>query len=315
MSRNRYYPFLVRSGNLNGVITDALTILATTTATDYNQIVLLHQNKYDYELIVVAMEAAAHKQQYRKAMLTGLFGRPLRPDRQIKSINVPDVSKEKDYARAVEETRSELVVPINVGNRLIGVINSESEQALHYTETRQKAVEELAIALGSALSDVGFDCSVPEEDFPRVFRLPNRESNKKIALIEERTRTKPLIAQVLDNLAMFADNPGSLPEFTVLSGKQKGETISDADKLEALRCVLRHILFGPGTDFCNKQMNLYGVDRLPVGWLHVGLENDVPLDARFVVHFDFTYVWVMQGNEALTNFIVIIQRILGGSTS
>ncbi len=42
----------------------------------------------------------------------------------------PDVSSDRQYSEALPQTRSELAMPVKIGDRVLGVINVESEQTL-----------------------------------------------------------------------------------------------------------------------------------------------------------------------------------------
>jgi hypothetical protein len=98
------------------------------------------------------------------------------------------------------------------------------------------------------------------------------------------------------------------------------------EKIEALRCACRWVIYGPETACGNCPGLLlspeedhspgrhFGVAqrlaRLPGCWLHVGGLKDVPLTALYKAHFEHTWVWVMpDGMEGLADFTLIFQDI------
>ncbi|MFW6069718.1 MAG: GAF domain-containing protein, partial [bacterium] len=69
-------------------------------------------------------------------------GRPLR---------IPDVSQDPRYVAADPETRSELCVPLRTGNRLLGVVNTESDQLNAYSTGHERLLLTFAHQLATAL--------------------------------------------------------------------------------------------------------------------------------------------------------------------
>ncbi len=65
-----------------------------------------------------------------------------------KPLNIRDVRKEARYFEIRRETRSELVVPIKVGKRIIGAINVEDTRVGSYTEREVKLLEAFASIAG-----------------------------------------------------------------------------------------------------------------------------------------------------------------------
>jgi hypothetical protein len=98
------------------------------------------------------------------------------------------------------------------------------------------------------------------------------------------------------------------------------------EKIEALRCACRWVLFGremacsscpdllAKPDECRTPGRHFGVaDRLaklPPGWLHVGCLKDVPLTTHYKAHCGDTWVWVLpDGMAGLADFTLIFQDI------
>jgi hypothetical protein len=169
--------------------------------------------------------------------------------------------------------------------------------------------------------------------------------------------------EVLDNLAIVAQNPASLPAYSsifagtaqvtdtaqlgsattsgphgaaaqVLSpqysravlGNWTLDPINSPEKLEAIRCACRWVIYG--REFaCHDCIGLlaspeqapypgrhFGVaDRmakLPPHWLHVGQLREVPAKARCKAHSGDTWVWVMpEDMQSLADFTLIVQDI------
>ncbi|MDH7486378.1 MAG: GAF domain-containing protein [Anaerolineae bacterium] len=74
-----------------------------------------------------------------------LTGRPRR---------VPDVRLDPDYVEGDPQTRSELCVPIKAGERVIGVINSESTALDAYSEDDERLLSAIAGQLATALEKI-----------------------------------------------------------------------------------------------------------------------------------------------------------------
>jgi GAF domain-containing protein len=64
---------------------------------------------------------------------------------------VPDVSEESSYIEVDSSTRSELCVPLKIGDRLIGVINAEREQVDGFTASDERLLSTIAGQMATAL--------------------------------------------------------------------------------------------------------------------------------------------------------------------
>jgi hypothetical protein len=189
-----------------------------------------------------------------------------------------------------------------------------------------------------------------------------------VALVSSSTDLR--YREVLDNLAMVADDPAALPAYSsVFAGgsqitdnaqltsttiwqrvltapiqngfmseaanPQVSRVVSDnwtldpiavPEKIEAMRCACRWVIYGPERACADCRGLLatpeqapypgrhFGVAdrlaRLPKGWLHVGKLKDVPTNACYRAHRGDTWVWVMpDGMEGLSDFTLILQDI------
>jgi hypothetical protein len=184
-----------------------------------------------------------------------------------------------------------------------------------------------------------------------------RQSNSQAA-----TATDLRYQEVLDNLAMIAEDPYALPAYSsifagtaeitdtasitstttlgptmpaqsiaspftrVVLGNWTLDPINAPEKLEAIRCACRWVIYGRESA-CNDCVGLletpenapcpgrhFGVadrlERLPRGWLCVGHLHDVPIKCCYKAHCGDKWVWVMPDNvQSLADFNLILQDI------
>ncbi|MFQ5399376.1 MAG: GAF domain-containing protein [Anaerolineae bacterium] len=91
-----------------------------------------------------------HEELLPLALGQGIAGRVVQtgsPER------VPDVSKDPAFVCVDSQTRSELCVPLKVGERIIGVINAESQKLDAFTETDEQFLLTLAGQLATAIEN------------------------------------------------------------------------------------------------------------------------------------------------------------------
>jgi len=98
------------------------------------------------------------------------------------------------------------------------------------------------------------------------------------------------------------------------------------EKIEAMRCACRWVLFGPEQACSDCQGLLASPDqapgpgrhfgvadrlaRLPPGWIHAGKSTDVPVNPCYKAKCCDTWVWVMpEDMQGLAEFALIIQDI------
>lgn len=136
------------------------------TSTDYNQVALhVRTSKYETGLMVFGDNIVSQKQRYRLIIMEGLMGEAFATGNII---NIGDVKKETRYFNAVEETKSELVVPIKFQGNIIGVINSESEELYHYSELIEQRICTIANELSIALTRMGFTPNLSSYELPYI---------------------------------------------------------------------------------------------------------------------------------------------------
>lgn len=148
------------------LLTSAIEKISQTTLTDYNQIALNTRiTSHETGLVVFADNVAEHKQRYRLVIMEGLIANVYSTG---KAKNVKNVDDEYDYFPAVNETKSELVIPIEFQGNVIGVINSESEERNHYTEYIKKRLTNIASNLAITLNRLGYVSNMSKDNLPYI---------------------------------------------------------------------------------------------------------------------------------------------------
>lgn len=147
--------------NLKDLLEKAIKSIYRISNTGYNQIILNSTiNSHTFGLVVVADLISGEKQRYQivatEGMITKTYG-------YGETVNVTNVLNIKEYMCAVDETRSELIVPIKLRENVIGVINIESEIESYFTTQMVDKVEKVAKNLGFMLSVLNFNiCNYKE---------------------------------------------------------------------------------------------------------------------------------------------------------
>ncbi len=91
------------------------------------------------------------------------------------AMRVPDVTKEPIYLGAYSEARSELCVPMRIGERVIGVINMESNALNAYSKDDERLLSTIASQLAIAIERLHVEDALREsEEYYRSFveKLP-----------------------------------------------------------------------------------------------------------------------------------------------
>ena len=84
------------------------------------------------------------------------------------TINVGNIKNDPRYFIAVEETKSELVVPMAFQGNIIGVINSESEEEDHYTTEIINKVSCISRDLSIAFRRIGYISNMKANQIPYI---------------------------------------------------------------------------------------------------------------------------------------------------
>ncbi|MDI6770392.1 MAG: GAF domain-containing protein, partial [Anaerolineales bacterium] len=105
-------------------------------------------------------------------------------------LRIADVNREKNYLKVNMEMRSELCVPILVGERLLGVLNAESNQLNFFTEADERLLVTIAGGLANAIEKMRLF------DTERIRRLEAEMLSQAAAALTSSLE----LDQVLDNL-------------------------------------------------------------------------------------------------------------------
>lgn len=132
----------------------AISDIADITKTDYNQIVLcVNTGSHGLSLLVCADKIASGKQKYRVVANSGLIATSFHTGKYIRMSRIGENPR---YFSAVKETKSELVVPIQINGNKVGVINSESDENYYYTNKILKELQEIARSICLRLVEMHF---------------------------------------------------------------------------------------------------------------------------------------------------------------
>lgn len=147
--------------NLKDLLEKAIKLIYRISNTGYNQIILNSTiNSHTFGLVVVADLISGEKQRYQIVSTDGLITKTYGYG---ETVNVANVLNIKEYMCAVDETRSELIVPIKLRENVIGVINIESEIESYFTTQMVDKIEKVADYLGFMLSVLNFNiCNYKE---------------------------------------------------------------------------------------------------------------------------------------------------------
>lgn len=108
----------------------------------------------------------------------GLTGRVVRTG---KTLMIGNVKQSQDYLNILSEVRSEMVVPVKIGDTIIGIIDLESDLQNAFDESDRLSMETLAHALSTAIQNAN----------------SYRELEKINAQLEETARMKDEIIQIV----------------------------------------------------------------------------------------------------------------------
>jgi GAF domain-containing protein/CheY-like chemotaxis protein len=154
------------------------------------------------------------------------------------SRNVPDVSKEQNYIKVDPATRSELCVPLKIGERVIGVLNAEREEPDAFSAADERMLATIAGQLATAIDRLRAESGVhqragqlsilsnisqeiiaslvPDQVFASIHRAAAQLINLDsflIALRDERGKIAPVYFRNL----VGPINDGSVPIAMVIS--------------------------------------------------------------------------------------------------
>ena len=136
------------------------------TKTDYNQIALgIKTDNHKTGLMVFADDIAGYKQRYRLVVMDGLMAKSYVTGNNIL---VNNVKQEVEYFCAVFQTKSEVVLPIKYGGKVIGVFNSESEEENYYNQEMVIQLTKVLMDFADKIIELGYVGNMTQNDLPYV---------------------------------------------------------------------------------------------------------------------------------------------------
>lgn len=134
---------------IGSVINQAVETISRLTG--WPSVTLLLPNEYPYYLTVRAAAGVYSPPiGWRIPMAQGITGRAFR---QGVTQHIPDVTADPEYLLFHTATRSELAVPVRRGERLLGLLNIESDQFYAFSEDDLLLAESLADAISLVLEN------------------------------------------------------------------------------------------------------------------------------------------------------------------
>ncbi len=136
-------------------------------ATKIVEAILKEFGKSNCSLFLIEQPASTKTPILKRIAATGFYKNELDTDileisglglvpkaiRMGETINEPDVSKNPDYAKNWEPARSELVIPLNVGENIIGAIDMQSTELGAFNKDDERLVSIFAGRAASALEN------------------------------------------------------------------------------------------------------------------------------------------------------------------
>lgn len=157
----------LQCNNLNDLLEYSIKKIYKISNTDFNQIALTTvSQQHSTNLYVVADIIAKEKYRYNIITMWGVIGQSFRTG---KIVYIKDVSQCNFYVNAVQETCSELVIPIKMDGNVIGIINIESEDRDFLSEEQLNLLKGVSRNLGIMLKKIGYEIGFIEE-LPIVYR-------------------------------------------------------------------------------------------------------------------------------------------------
>jgi PAS domain S-box-containing protein len=148
---NRYGQSLNMAKNMEEIYKLTLDAMEKTLGFEFADIFIIEE-----KMLCLKAHRGYSKDLSLKLPLDGDRGVTVKAARTKKSIFVPDVSKEKAFVggEGAEDVRSELAVPIKVGDKVLGVLNVESKRVSAFDKEDRKLLEILASHAAIAISNL-----------------------------------------------------------------------------------------------------------------------------------------------------------------
>lgn len=116
------------------------------------------------------------------------------------SLRVGDVTRDPRYINAAGDARSELAIPLKVGNRTIGVLDVQSRQPHHFTQFHQQILTHLAGHLANTIENARLYENLREQT--RILSLLH-EVSRQLTSILDRQELLRRVAQLVKRLVDY----------------------------------------------------------------------------------------------------------------
>jgi len=146
---NAYSRNLNTAKSIEDIYELALDAVEKTLGFEFADILILKEKK-----LCLAIYRGYSRISSLELPLDGDKGVTARAARTGKPVLVPDITKEEAYVEGGLGMRSELAVPIKIGNKVLGVLNVESRELDAFDEKDQELLEILAFHAATAMSNL-----------------------------------------------------------------------------------------------------------------------------------------------------------------
>jgi len=190
---------------------------------DYIDLFLVDEEKN--ELYLIASRGWKERRIYERIPLSGEKGITAYVAKTGESLNILDVRKDKRYLLSSKEAKSELSVPIKVKNKIVGVIDAESEELNAFSEEDQRLLETLASQAGITIENARLYESV--EKSLKEFSLIQDVGNSILSILDIDKLLSEIIGKIKEafrynllSLLLIDENKNEL-YFATASGPSK----------------------------------------------------------------------------------------------
>lgn len=163
---------------------------------DYFCVLLLDELGRELRYALAAGVPPEVAEHWRFGMGQGLVGTVAKTGRTVR---VGDVLEDKRYIRAVDRTRSELVVPLATQERTVGVLDIGSFEPHHFTDEHETLMTSLAGFLASAIEAAQLQQNMREQ--ARTLSLLHEVSREVSSILDRRAlleRVAELLRRLID---------------------------------------------------------------------------------------------------------------------
>lgn len=198
------------------------------------------------EMALVCQDCAQikEKQEVSQLPLDGAMGIPVVVVRTGEAMYLPDVSQDQRHVSCNKTTRSELCVPIKIGERVVGVLASESDKLDAFTMDDRRLFNELADQASLAIENARlFETVSKQRDRLRTLAVRLAEAEEA----ERQRLARELHDQVGSNLIALSINLGVVcTQLPSEIAKKVHERLGDSQELigqitECIRNVMAEL--------------------------------------------------------------------------